>query len=106
MDQNNQRLIITNSIQIAQQRNSPKEPRKERRQLPRLTCQKLDYMDNNNLTIIDTILINVIEKENKRKYTNILSEADRMEGHKTQSYFQPRTETLPQILRHLKTGAI
>ncbi len=52
-------------------------------------------MDDSNLTITDTILINIIERENKRKYINISNEADWMEGHRIQSYFQSRTETLP-----------
>ncbi len=30
--------------------------------------------------IMDMILINVIERENKKKYINISNEADRMEG--------------------------
>ncbi len=52
-------------------------------------------MDDSDLTITDTILINVIERENKRKCINMSSETDRIEGYRIQFYFQPRTEALP-----------
>ncbi len=40
-------------------------------------------MDDNDPMITDTILINIIERENKRKYINVSNETDQMEGHKT-----------------------
>ncbi len=105
-DQNDQHPIVMNSIRIIQQGNLSKESRKERRQLSKLICWRLDYIDNNDPTIIDMILINIIERENKRKYINIPNETDRMEGHRIQSYFQPKTETLPQILKYPETGTV
>ncbi len=63
-------------------------------------------MDDNDLTITDMILINIIERENKRKYINVSNEIDQMEGHRIQSYFQSRMEAMLQILRYLEMGVV